>query len=753
MNATRMNVIRMNVIRMNVIPTISFAALLLAISIAAGPATADPRIEVRRAFPPGDYLMTTNSRAEGLTEIAGERQSSRDQSREVWRLAVGTPDAGGGDTDGGKPLRLRLIEVRTAGQDGGQSYRYDSTRPDRQEGGLGFAYGPLMQTEVAVTLDADDTVVEVSGLDRLWDGLAPQAQTPLQKGLLAEMRIAMGDKGLETNFRRLEALMPKNPVAVGDTWKAGVRVDLPMVGELKVRYDCRLAAVEPGPDGDIAVIEVQSDYRLTRPKTIEVEGVEVRLTSIEMQEQGTLRTNLRTGLLVSDTTTRTATVQGSAGQGDQQQPVSTRTRTQSTSTLTAAGQGAPPKGSEATDPGPESTGTGSGTEGPNPGPVGLPPPSSGPGASGAVAPGPGPGGAGLPGAAAGTPRPGAVTGGPTGAPAPPLVMRRRAEPRQQAFSVLVPDGWQTDGGLFSVDPNQSGGSLNAVDTKCDFSVKRDPAGTVMARWAPSYNFVDFSRAAEFASMAQLFPPGRVYNGALVKPMPNVEDYLMEGFRLVRPQATEVRITERIELPALAELAGRLSQSVDQGLAQLGKPPITWQAGALIIDYQENGNRYREAAVTALGDLRPAAGIWFNQFTFHMRAPAGEVETWKPTLDIIRQSLKFNPDWVAAYVRAAGERGQAAAEVFRYLGRVDQEIFANRAAVQGRIADENYLLLTGQERYVNPYTNEIEQDSADYRFRWTTPGGDRLYSNQDGFDPNLNEALRQHEWKLTPVQPR
>jgi hypothetical protein len=55
----------------------------------------------------------------------------------------------------------------------------------------------------------------------------------------------------------------------------------------------------------------------------------------------------------------------------------------------------------------------------------------------------------------------------------------------------------------------------------------------------------------------------------------------------------------------------------------------------------------------------------------------------------------------------------------------------------------------QERYVNPYTNEVEQDSADYRFRWTTPTGDRLYSNQDGVDPNRDEHPRQFEWKRTP----
>lgn len=73
-----------------------------------------------------------------------------------------------------------------------------------------------------------------------------------------------------------------------------------------------------------------------------------------------------------------------------------------------------------------------------------------------------------------------------------VAFRRQWEPRQKAFTVLVPVGWQVDGGLFSVDPTQAGGALNSVETKCDFSVKRDGAGTVMARWAPTYNFVDFS---------------------------------------------------------------------------------------------------------------------------------------------------------------------------------------------------------------------------------------------------------------------
>ena len=70
-----------------------------------------------------------------------------------------------------------------------------------------------------------------------------------------------------------------------------------------------------------------------------------------------------------------------------------------------------------------------------------------------------------------------------------LALRRQWEPRQRAFSLLAPEGWMVDGGMFSVDPTRVGGAGNSIDTKCDLAVKRDPKGSVMARWLPSYNYV------------------------------------------------------------------------------------------------------------------------------------------------------------------------------------------------------------------------------------------------------------------------
>ena len=334
-----------------------------------------------------------------------------------------------------------------------------------------------------------------------------------------------------------------------------------------------------------------------------------------------------------------------------------------------------------------------------------------------------------------------------------LLLRRQWEARQRAFSFLVPDGWLVEGGMFSIDPNQAGGAGNSIDTKCDLAVKRDASGSVMVRWLPSFNFADFSGSVEFATTSMLFPVGRNYNGMQVRPLPTVEGFLLELFKGVRPQATDRQVKQKIDLPELTEVCQFLARDVNQQVAMLGKAPMKFTAGALVVEYQEGAVAYREALATALTDWRATAALWNNQFSFLMRAPCAEADQWKPVLDIIRQSIQLNPEWLARYAQAAGDRGTAAAETLRYLARIDQEIFERRSKTRSDIQHENYLLLTGQEEYVNPYTREVERDSADYKYRWTTANGDRLYSESEVLDPNRQPEFNRLEWKRTPVRPR
>jgi len=339
-----------------------------------------------------------------------------------------------------------------------------------------------------------------------------------------------------------------------------------------------------------------------------------------------------------------------------------------------------------------------------------------------------------------------------GAGAGALVFEKRWEPREKAFSVMVPRGWKTEGGTFHINPLETNGPGNSIDTKCDFTVKRDDAGTVYIRWLPTWNYADLS-SPQFAMTAGFFPPGSHYQGMPVRPLPGVFAFLQETFPRLHPRATGVKVVEKHDMPELAAVYRRLNKPVNDMMAPLGLPPMGFSAGGIVLEYQEGGVRYREALLAALVDNRGGAASWSNQHTLALRAPSAEAERWKPVLDIVRRSLRFNPQWVAAYARAQGERAQMARETMEYIQRIDQEILENRRKTHADIRHENYLFLTGQEEYVNPYTREVERDTSEFKHRWTNFNGDRIYSEDRDFDPNKVRELNNVEWKKTPVRER
>lgn len=350
----------------------------------------------------------------------------------------------------------------------------------------------------------------------------------------------------------------------------------------------------------------------------------------------------------------------------------------------------------------------------------------------------------------------AVVAVPEGAAAvrrPTLFLEKRFEPRQRAFSFFVPKGWLVEGGMFSVDPSKANGPGNSVDTKCDLTVKKDAEASVMVRWLPSWNYADFSRGRTFALSRGLFPVGSRYMGMQVRPMPGTRAFLLAELRKRRPGATGVKVLSYSELPEVAAGLGKALASTNAILRRTGLPPLRAFPGALAVEYGERGRRYREAMFTVLVDNRGAAASWSNEGTLAVRAPADEAELWRPALDVIRSSAQLNPEWLRRYKKASAERARLALETTRHLARVDREITENRRKTHADIRHEQYLFLTGQEEYVNPYNGEVERDTNEYKHRWTTFGGAKILSDEESYDPNRVRELSGVEWKKTAARPR
>jgi len=69
-----------------------------------------------------------------------------------------------------------------------------------------------------------------------------------------------------------------------------------------------------------------------------------------------------------------------------------------------------------------------------------------------------------------------------------------------------------------------------------------------------------------------------------------------------------------------------------------------------------------------------------------------------------------------------------------------------------IHNDTFLTLTDQEEYINPYTNEVDVGSNQWKHRWVTEGGDVFYTDDENSDPNRVSTLNRTDWKETKVRP-
>jgi hypothetical protein len=327
-----------------------------------------------------------------------------------------------------------------------------------------------------------------------------------------------------------------------------------------------------------------------------------------------------------------------------------------------------------------------------------------------------------------------------------VLFTRVTEPNERAFNLLVPKGWRTEGGITRVNPMLANGSGNAIGAKIDYSVKRDTEGSVMLRWLPSIQYVD----TRGTMLAQMFPPGSMYNGMPVLPLGSAADFLVRVvLPYVRPGATGVQVVEQKPLPEAVRAYQAAAQA--NGLAAIG---ATYDAALLTVTYTEGGVRYREVLYTGLENLGPAAaGMWSNKDTLVARAPDAEFDAWKGVGETIRGSVKLDPAWVQGELRGQAQRGQTAALTQRHLQDADREITANRQRTNAEIRNDQYLTLTGQEDYVNPYSNEVERGTNEWQHRWVDAGGSVLYTNDAGYDPNVDPELNGSGFKRSQVRKR
>ena len=320
------------------------------------------------------------------------------------------------------------------------------------------------------------------------------------------------------------------------------------------------------------------------------------------------------------------------------------------------------------------------------------------------------------------------------------------EPREKAFKVLIPQDWKIEGGIFRIDPNTGGGAANAIEAKLDFIIKKDATGSVMTHWFPDMFYFD-SRYSPAGQMG-MFPVGSNYNGMTVLPFMSPSQFAVQVvLPYAHPGATQAKITSQKDLPELA----RAVRQEDNMVIEMG---FSYAASVTTVEYVEKGTTYEEKFVVAIMNLGQAgAGMWKNRYTYSIRAPKGELKEFEPLFAAIGNSVTLNRQWVIGEVRGQMTRAGIMNATLEEINRIGQEITNHRQKTNEIIQNDMYLNLTGQEEYVNPYTNEIELGTNLWDHRWSSNSDFVIYSDDPNFDPNRISELNHFEYKKSPVHKR
>jgi hypothetical protein len=324
-----------------------------------------------------------------------------------------------------------------------------------------------------------------------------------------------------------------------------------------------------------------------------------------------------------------------------------------------------------------------------------------------------------------------------------FIFHKWVEPREKAFSFYYPQGWQITGGLYYLDPNKVGGAINSTEPKCDLIIQEDSTGAVQMHFLPDYIYCDTRRMP--AGQMGLFQPGSNYNGMPVVPMMNARQFLTDFvFPRLRPQAIQIVIVEAKPVPELANYYQKLSFL----------PGSQSDAAVVTLTYQENGRAYWEqllGVTYTFGQL--GTGMWGSKSVVTARTPLEVQKKYDKQFLFTYSSVRINPQWLLALMKASAQRAGIALDTQRYLQQLDNEIVAHRQQTNAAIQQENYLALTGQEEYINPFTKEVERRPDEFKYHWENPGGEIIVTNNGDYSPNYDPEVKRTDYKRSEVRPR
>jgi len=267
---------------------------LVVLALAAA-GLAQEKITLKQQYPPGTYVMTMKQDMANTTAMGNNTMTSKMTMLMAMELTAEKPDANG------QMLHMVYKRIVMNLSGGPMSTSFDSDKEDSAEDSpMASMYRALVGATIDVTMDPNGNVTAVTGTDQMWDKMAKG--NPAIAAMMGKMKEQFGEGLFKELFSQSRKMMPTNPVAVGETWTNNIKQELPVLGKVTLKQDCKLKDIQKTPAGKIAVIEFTG--KMTKDEagpTTKEEGATPTptLAKLDMALAGTMKLDVDTGLMTS----------------------------------------------------------------------------------------------------------------------------------------------------------------------------------------------------------------------------------------------------------------------------------------------------------------------------------------------------------------------------------------------------------------------------------------------------------------------
>lgn len=311
-----------------------------------------------------------------------------------------------------------------------------------------------------------------------------------------------------------------------------------------------------------------------------------------------------------------------------------------------------------------------------------------------------------------------------------------------AFSVLVPEGWQASG---SVQWLPYWSRLAFVQTRV-----ADPATGITIDYLPIQDFLWFPAPAGFEVPIGGNYQGKAYVAPITDPAVFVREFWMPNDLSNLQQAQLISI---VDVPAAAA----------EFVTQFGGPAEA-AAYRLRYEYEQDGQVWEQDVSFALlfsgsADLTS----WFVNFAYTVRAPKGEIDRNASVISTVVASRISTTEWEATrtlvgqlFYQGLQQQmadtvrfGELLAQYRAESIALQQQVTDDRLASQDRQAEVFRETLGGVETYNDPVNGGLVQLPLGWNTYWVNEQGEYLAVDQPGFDPN---TLNDGTWQQLEVQP-